>query len=434
MTRDPATVSYDRASAHIRALLDGKLPLNGSDDFPECYLGPIQTLTTALEQNGREAVRKEWNRLVDDDPELADLVSQENDESEFARAWRRNLVDFDSMVSDSSPRDYIIDDVLHAPSLSIMSGHPGHFKSMLAADMAVSVAADVDFLTPAPDVKTTGFKTSQRRVLWVDLDQGADLTRERFAAIANARELKPVDISLDMISMPEISLDIGNPMNLQEFAAFVIDGGYGLVVVDSLNDARGGIDENSPDMGTALGDVRRLVCEPTGAAVIVIHHLPKDGGTGNRYGTSSPRGSGAIQGKADLTFVVRRKDNIVEIETTKSRVAPVPTFSAEFSYSSSSDGCRLESAQFTRIERVPRINSVEIDSEILQHVGQSQPINRGALTKSLQDSLPGTSERECGGRIDALVGNGQLIESKGSRNARLYSLPNPEADNVGDPQ
>jgi hypothetical protein len=68
-----------------------------------------------------------------------------------------------------------------------------------------------------------------------------------------------------------------------------------LIAVDTLNATIGAGDENGPDMGAYLGNVRRL-CEPFDCAWIVVTHVPVNGEA------KRPRGHGSLWGAADTAI------------------------------------------------------------------------------------------------------------------------------------
>lgn len=81
-----------------------------------------------------------------------------------------------------------------------------------------------------------------------------------------------------------------------------VAGGADVIVIDTLNRASSGADENrSADMGKIISGAAKLQ-ELTGALVILIHHAGKDEGRG-------PRGHSSLFAAMDAIIEVKRDDN-----------------------------------------------------------------------------------------------------------------------------
>jgi RecA-family ATPase len=72
-----------------------------------------------------------------------------------------------------------------------------------------------------------------------------------------------------------------------------------LVVIDSLREAHTGDENTSKDMAPIMRQIRALT-QPTGAAVIVVHHTVKNADVSDLY---RARGSSAIVAAADAAIM-----------------------------------------------------------------------------------------------------------------------------------
>ena len=81
--------------------------------------------------------------------------------------------------------------------------------------------------------------------------------------------------------MPQPHIDASNGELVEHLAGLVHRLAARLVVLDNLGLITGSTEENSANMASVMGNLRRLA-ESTGAAVVVIHHQRK----GNSYGNS----------------------------------------------------------------------------------------------------------------------------------------------------
>jgi len=98
----------------------------------------------------------------------------------------------------------------------------------------------------------------------------------------------------------------GGQLAIKEQAVAIVDAVLGLphvgvIVIDTLAAVTPGANENvSEDMGVAI-ERANFIIQSTGAAVILIHHSTKDGGT--------LRGWSGLLGAADSTIKIERRDD-----------------------------------------------------------------------------------------------------------------------------
>src|SRR5690606_12673875 len=87
------------------------------------------------------------------------------------------------------PVEYLVEGLFPTPSLNIVYGSPGTLKSMVLADMCICVAAGLPWLMPITTNQGNTFGVTQAPILWIDLDNGARRSDERFEALARSRDL-----------------------------------------------------------------------------------------------------------------------------------------------------------------------------------------------------------------------------------------------------
>ena len=268
--------------------------------------------------------------------------------AEYSDNWKpRTLAD---AYAPKPPIEYAVSGLWALPSLNIVYGSPGDFKSFLLADMALCIAAGKPWLPAAswqPGARP--FNTRQSAVIWIDFDNGRRRTDDRFAALGRARSL-PEDTPLYYYSMPTPGLDAGKDELIGQLSQRMTAHAAGVVVIDNLKTITGGVDENSAAMGDIMYRLRRLA-EDTGAAVIVIYHQRKgNGGVVSRAGDAL-RGHSSIEAALDLALIVEREpysDNIT-IRATKSRGETVLPFGATFTHDENQAG-ELSTAMFYGLE------------------------------------------------------------------------------------
>jgi putative DNA primase/helicase len=186
-----------------------------------------------------------------------------------APTMRYRLLSAADMMN-APPLQWRVRGVLPATGLACIYGASGSGKSFLALDLGTAIAAGVDWfhcrVTAAPVVYVAlegeaGF--SQRMNAW-RLHHGRDIS-ERLRFIKEG-------------------FDLRHARDVADIAAAVTASGYagGVLVVDTLNRAAGGADENSSrDMGELIDACNRLQTELSGL-VVLVHHSGKDATKGLR--------------------------------------------------------------------------------------------------------------------------------------------------------
>lgn len=250
--------------------------------------------------------------------------------------WKlRSLTD---AYAERPPLHYLVEGLLPCPSLAIVYGGPGSLKSMLLADLAVTIVAGARWLEPLPSstsVPGVTFATSQAAVLWVDFDNGIRRTDERIAAFALARQLA-IDAPIHYVSMPQPWLDASKATMMTELAELITTLDAKLIIIDNLGLITGDTEENSGEMAQVMGNLRWL-CEETVSAVIVVHHQRKSSGTGDKGIRKGEmlRGHSSIEAALDLALLVERKegeDAVAVIPTKVRGFKEYNIFGAHFTY------------------------------------------------------------------------------------------------------
>jgi len=303
--------------------------------------------------------------------------------------------------------------------VNIWFGFAGTLKSMLLMDQAVCIAAGLDWLPPAPwkEGACTGMKTAPVPTMWLDFDQGARLTHERFAALCRGRKI-PADIPLYYYSMPHPWLDASQPGSIEAMVLRAKEWGVQNIYIDNLGVVSGGADENSAEMIQVMSALRRL-SEGAGAAVNTIHHARKSNGFNGRAGEAM-RGHSSIEAMIDMSFEVVREaySDLVTVKPAKMRRREVLPFSAIWTYEDNEND-ELVSAGFFGAEAEDDQSNLAIDREIhLALLGTV--LNKTDLTAAVKKALEEVGVNRIRGRIERLAASGKLICSPGSKTEQFY--------------
>jgi hypothetical protein len=198
------------------------------------------------------------------------------------------------------PMRWMLRGVLPTEGLAALYGASGSGKSFLTLDLGCAIASG--------EGKWFGRRITQVPVTYVCLE-GESGMGKRVKAWSIHHD-KPVPKSLHFITQPFDLLS----SDVEELAISIesCGGANGLVILDTLNRAASGADENSSgDMGNLIAASKRLQ-RLTGGLVLLIHHTGKDASKGLR-------GHSSLYAALDGAIEVIRTDNRSEWSVAKSK-------------------------------------------------------------------------------------------------------------------
>lgn len=205
-------------------------------------------------------------------------------------------------LSELPPPSWLIDGWLVRNSFAMMVGKSNDGKSFVAFDMAMHVATGKTW---------RGRAVHQCRVGYV-VAEGAEGMGQRGLAWQKTFN-DDVFVEDDRISMLPMPIQAADMAAWDLLIAAVARMRLELVVLDTQARITVGLEENSAkEMGMFVEQVERLR-RATGATVLVVHHLDKQGRSG--------RGSGAVYAAAQTELTVSRMADVVTIAVTKQKDA-----------------------------------------------------------------------------------------------------------------
>ncbi|MGL1833050.1 AAA family ATPase [Rhodocyclaceae bacterium SMB388] len=200
------------------------------------------------------------------------------------------------------PQPYILKPLLPSSGIAAIYGPAGSGKTFLVLDIASSIEGGSTFF---------GYKSKACPVVYCGLEGAGGLPqRARAIQVAKARG---AGHRLRFITAP---LSLLNPDDLDELACRIHEEGMngGVVVIDTLNAASPGADENdSRDMGRIIQGAKRLQAM-VGGLVLLVHHSGKDA-------TRGLRGHSSLLAALDAAIEVRREGDRREWALVKSKDA-----------------------------------------------------------------------------------------------------------------
>jgi hypothetical protein len=212
-----------------------------------------------------------------------------------------HAVRFIDLEREAPELEWLIKGVLTRGEVSIWYGQWGSGKSFLMTDAAFAIALGKHWM---------GQRTRPGLVIYQAGEGGLGL-RQRMRAYRKHNHISPTD-NVPFVMLPcRVDIftgdaDVGKLIaEIKAWKQFY-DIPLELVVIDTLNAATPGADENSgKDIGPVLNRCRRISVE-TGAHVALVDHTPKDGG--------SPRGWSGKMGNVDNAICVIRHEGRTERE------------------------------------------------------------------------------------------------------------------------
>lgn len=305
---------------------------------------------------------------------------------------------------------YRVRGLLPSEGLAAVYGPSGSGKSFLVADLCFAIAAGLP--------EWFGRKVKQSPVIYVALEGGGGL-RNRISAL-EAHYRRPVPDSFRFV-FGELTL---KSMALIEAfaneAVNALDSGS-VVVIDTLNQAAPGADENSSqDMGEIIA-AAKLLGERLRGLVILVHHTGKDASRGLR-------GHSSLLAALDAAIEVENKSGPRAWSATKVKddaVGGTQAFQLKsYTVGTDEDGldvtsCAVERSLLpqTSVRPVTGKNQIAAMSALKPHMDaegvvlpESQAIE--IIARHLTTS-PGRRRSIAKDLLTALVGSGHLVMNDG---------------------
>lgn len=280
---------------------------------------------------------------------------------------------------------YLVEPLITERTVNMFYGFPGSKKSLVVADLAIAIATGQNFAPNMPGEKTfEGYKTKRTPVLWLDYENGEDLSFERFTAFGKAYSVDP-GMDLFYSCLPKLSVinDVKLNALIAEIKQLPVE--PGVIVIDTLLRFAKVKDENSSEMDRIMAVVRRLVDELQ-VTIFLISHSNKL--IGSRAGNAL-RGHSSIEGGVDAVFRVNgdHDSDIVEIEPQKARRNPVDPITLRWTYLNDEND-QLTEARFYHAPNMSKVSqatakkqatNARIEKDVLTALDKIGPMNKNAL-------------------------------------------------------
>ena len=250
--------------------------------------------------------------------------------------------------------------------VGLIGGAPKCCKTWLALDLAVSVASG----TPALgrfSVRDPG------PVLFYGAEDGPAQLSARIGAIADARDIDIGDLDLGLILPHSLRLD--TERDRARLTATIDRHRPRLLVLDPLVRLHR-LDENSAGDVSALLAELRLLQRSYQLALVLVHHLRKQGGP---VDGQALRGSGDLHAWGDSNLFLRRRDRHLVL-TAEHRSAPPPPPCALELIGETSPHLRV-----VEPEELPQEPTADLAERIIAALAAAdRPLDREALLQTLR--------------------------------------------------
>ena len=206
----------------------------------------------------------------------------------------KRILSIDDLMQQPPPT-WMIEGLFEARSVVMLAGPPGSYKSFLAIDWALSIAAGRSWC---------GRRTMPAKVLYM-LGEGKSSMIKRIEAWRYHYHPSVVETQ-QMLANFRVTFDVAqfaHKSSIDNLLAELEQEDFRpqVVVVDTLARAFVGMDENSQrDIGMLVESADRL--RQLGMTVILLHHTAKNTEFGVKY-----RGSSAIMGAMDTAMTMVRE-------------------------------------------------------------------------------------------------------------------------------
>jgi hypothetical protein len=319
------------------------------------------------------------------------------------------------------PLTYVVDEMFVAGEPGMIFGDGGSFKTTGALHIACAIAGGYKAFAH--------FGTVQRPVLIVSAEDSAGVLTQRMTAMCNGHgwDVKRVLSNVHYYALGGVTLT--DPKWCTKILAEIVRLDAGFVMLDPYQELVPGVDQNSAEAnGPHMATLRRF-CQPTKAAVVLLHHAGKAGE--NKRAIDRVRGSSALYGAMRLVYLITdsSKDSQLTIECLKNnRAEKLPPFAVRRVIDSEpSNRLHWVSARFDHIT-IRQADFDKAQTFVLEQIDASGRVS----TTDLKNAAKGTGVNAIAmsGAIRTLETLGVIDFEEAERGKKLWGRK--EADDLAE--
>jgi|GEM_PF-682074 len=361
------------------------------------------------EQNFREPMELEAygtviNKLknLPDDYYQLPIIDLDGDENELAP------IKFEELMSYNFPdSEWLVENLIPAESVSVISGYPGSYKTWLLLDLAIRVAKGEKFLNQ--------FQARKAKVLYIDEENDLRLFKERVKALCDDKSL-----DIEFLSQKGFKLK-----KSQQIVNYCLKNNIKVVLMDSLIRLHN-LDENSStEMAKLFEEFKKF--KLNGISVVFAHHNRK-----SKKGGSNPkedlRGSSEIAAFLDnaLSVVAPRRAKQIMITQSKLRQGR-ELYPFIVDIQKEKDKTRLAFNRYLEDEEEKLTKSEIAQERIIVLLNKHGKLNQKQIIGELGSGRDTVGESTAKSAIKELLRTNRIVSQQGKGSELLYNLAEGES-------
>lgn len=314
-----------------------------------------------------------------------------------------NFKTIDQLMSQHYPdQEYIVDRLVPASSITILSGQSRSFKTYTLLDMALCIANGRPLFGQ--------FNTQQVGVLIIDEENGERLLQKRLKQLHAAENL-PIYVT----SFGGFQLD---DSHIEQVLNFCSENNIGLVIIDALIRVHGADENSAKDMSKVFQKLRAFTKQDV--AVLVTQHHRKMGAAGNMGAGNEMRGSSDILAAVDSHIAVSRKESFYLTFTQEKQRYDIELDPFQVKVSVDNDSFDFE---YLGVFRKPLDKSAILFPAVVELLTEHKQLLQGELLEKLAERDTTTNEHELRKLLNRWVAEGALPKPKKAQgNSKLFWL------------
>jgi archaellum biogenesis ATPase FlaH len=305
------------------------------------------------------------------------------------------------MAKDFPDQEYIVDRLIPASSIAILSGQSRSFKTYTLLEIALAAAKGEPLFGQ--------FNTQKTGVLIIDEENGERLMQKRLKQLHAAEDL-PIYVS----SFGGFQLD---DSHIDQVLDFCSENNIGLVIIDALIRVHGADENSARDMSKVFQKLRSFTKKDV--AILVTQHHRKMG-TMNTGAGNEMRGSSDILAAVDSHVGVSRKEKFYLTFTQEKQRYDVELDPFQVKVNVDEDNFSFE---YLGVFRRPPEKSAILLPAVVDLLTEHKQLRQIDLLEKLTERSVATNEHDLRKLLNRWVAEGALPQpTKGRGSSKYYWL------------
>lgn len=312
------------------------------------------------------------------------------------------------LEQDYGEQTWLVKNLVPAPSISIITGDPGSYKSWICLHLALCVANGDKFLG---EFETADFSWSGG-VLILDKENHLRNIQRRLQGM-NA------DLSAVIRFNGDQDFTLGNDNDVETLIEYIKSEKIQLLIIDPLSWYHEADENTSREMGSIMRRIKRIAVE-TEINILLIHHHRKEQADAPNP-SHSIRGSSAISGAVDCHIAVSVKstnDTLIFKQTKLRDAEKHKDFAVKIIVDSEKNVIREFKYLGEYVKNAEFYN--EVDTQILELFQEGAQLSFAQIMNELEGLCSEPIGRK---RLKTLIYEKKLESKPEGHNKHIYYLP-----------